>query len=211
MPIALPIASTPSIATYDDLIQVIQDWLKDSTLEDQAPAFIALAEARMNRLLITTDMEYTVTSAGASSLALPPDYRGLRYIHVSTDPRKVLKFLSPDNFHAKWDADDTGEPENYTIIGGTLYIGPSSSDDVAITYTRTLAALSTDNTSNWMLEQNPDVYLAGSLMHAEIYGWNNERAVDFKGFWEEGISEINAANARKKRAETVETVPGAYY
>ena len=211
MTIALPIPAVSGFASYDDLVATIEDWLKDTTLSAQVDTFLAITEARFNRLLITTDMEYTQTSAGAAEITLLPDYRGMRSIYVDASPRRVLTYLSPDDFRRKWTGEETGTPENYTIENNTLLIAPVSSDDIVVNYTRALTPLTADSVSNWVLEYNPDAYLAGCLCAAELRGWNDERLPLLKSWWDEIIAEMNQANIRRRHGEDIATVQADYF
>lgn len=211
MTVALPIPAVSGFASYDDLVTTIEDWLKDTTLSTYVDTFIAITEARFNRLLVTTDMEYTQTSAGAAEITLLDDYRGMRSIYVASDPRAVLTYLSPDDFRRKWTGDETGVPVNYTIENNTLLVAPVSSDNVVIKYTRALTPLTSASISNWILEYHPDAYLAGCLCSAELRGWNDERLPMLKSWWDEIITEMQQANIRRRHGEDIAEVSGVYF
>ena len=74
-----------AINTYATLQSSIANWLDRSDLTDRIPDFIALAEARINRVLRVRQMETVKLISmlnGVKRIALPSDYkkmRGLKY------------------------------------------------------------------------------------------------------------------------------------
>lgn len=199
MAIALPIPGSPDqITTYDGLVSAIQNYLKDTTLESHAPRFIALAEARFNRVLVNPDFEETVTIAADASVSLPPDYREIRSVYI--DGNIPLTYVSPDFLRNVLADSPNGTPIYYTVIGGELSLAPAPADTYTITlsYTRVLTALSSDNQTNWLSERHPDLYLYGSIIHAEYYGWNDERIPMLKEGVDEMLAEINGEGNRRR-------------
>jgi hypothetical protein len=161
-----------TITSYSTLVDAIVDRMNDAALSASAPEFIQLAEASFNRRLNNLDMEGTATIDSDATLPIPTDYKGSMSIRV--DDRPPLKQLSADDFQAKWHEAGTGEPCNFAIFGGAIHLGPEPGQTytVTMTYLRTLTGLSEINTTNWLLEQHPDLYLYGALVEAEIRGWN---------------------------------------
>jgi len=121
--------------------------------------------------------------------------------------------LSPDEFQRKWERDTAAQPENYALIAGSLYLGPQPDDDyqITLTYVRTLTGLSDENTTNWLLESHPDLYLYSALIHAEFRGWNDERLPILKAAADEMVAEINTHDRRKRRGDYQATVSGNYF
>ena len=64
-----------AISTYSELQTAAANWLDRSDLSDRIPEFIALAEARFNRILRIRDMETvsTAISTAAGTGYLPLD------------------------------------------------------------------------------------------------------------------------------------------
>lgn len=201
MTIALPILGTPDdINTYDGLIEAIVATLKDSTLEDQAPRFIYLAENYINRKLHNPDGENVVTATATARMALPADFRSVRSIYLDNDPRDLLTYMSPDDMRFFWPSQTTGKPRNYSLIAGELVLGPSPDDSytVNLTYMGALTHLTTDNQQNWLIEKHADLYFYASLMHAEFFGWNDERIPLISNAVDAMIVDIQAEGIRAK-------------
>lgn len=200
MTIALPLAASPRLQTYDDLVQAVQDWLKNPSLADYVPTFISLAEAHFRRTILHVDREYTATYPASDSITLPTDMLQVRSVYLGTDPKVALGQMSPDALRTFWSSNYAGSPRNYALIAGSLILGPrpDSDYDIVITYLRTLTPLSETNSSNWLLEKNPDIYLFGALVHAELYGWNDERLPLLKSALDEMIADLNAQGVRQR-------------
>lgn len=201
-------------STYSELIAAVVDEMKDSTLEDKAPDFIRLAEAQFNRQLFTSDSEATQTTllaSGTESTAMPSDFRRLRSLFI--DSEKVLAQLSPDDFRARWIEGDTGIPETFAIIGTDFHWGPIPDSDYTVTcvYVQGIPLLSETNTTNWLLEDHPDLYLYGALRQAELYGWNDERGRQFDLFVDSILGQIRVADAIKRQHANQATIAGSYF
>jgi hypothetical protein len=201
------------MTAYSDLLSRVTRALKDTSLEDQVPTWISLAEARFNRLLYPLNDETTATSTAAATVALPSDFKAMRSLHIEDDPSSVLAQLSPDDFRVKYLDASTGKPVDYAIVGGSLLLGPEPDESytLTLTYVKGITALTSGNPTNWLIEAHPDLYYFGVLMYAELDGWNDERAHDFDGAVDRIIGEIRLADAHKRRGDLTATVAGTYY
>jgi len=200
-----------AIDSYSTLVDAICDRMNDTGLSDYAPEFIQLAEASFNRRLNSLDMEGTATIAADDSIPVPSDYKGAMSLRI--DDYAPLAQLSADDFQTKWHEANPGRPENFAIFGGVINLGPApdTSYTVAMAYLRTLTPLTSVNTTNWLLEQHPDLYLMGSLLQAEFRGWNDDRLPLINSAVEGMIAEINAHEARRKRGNLVDAVAAEYF
>jgi len=132
-------------------------------------------------------------------VALPADFLSVRAIYLDTTPRQDLIYLTPFELNEQW-SNETGLPQNYTIIGNELVLGPAPDKqyNIVLTYQRDLTPLSSSNPSNWLLEKHPDIYLFAALSHAEFYGWNDPRAGDIQVQLEQWIEELNMLGIEKR-------------
>ena len=202
MTVALPIPGSPdAIATFDGLVSAIQYNLKDTTLEDHAPRFIYLAECEFNRVLNNLENEYTVlTEFSDERISLPNDFKSVRSIYLDTDPRTALKYVTPQVLRSGWADQTTGQPEVYSLIANEIVFGPAPDGayTISLTYDRMLTALSSANQSNWLVEKHADLYLYAALVHAEFYGWNDERIPMMRQFVDGVIEQINTVANRRR-------------
>lgn len=192
-----------TIASYSELTTEIDAWLNRSDLSARVPTFIRLFEARMNRRLRDPDMECTVTqalTAGTSNYALPADCRKVRELYLASNPRVLLEYKSPAILREAYPDATNDQPIAYTVIGTELVLAPTpnAADTLTLTYTQEIPALTSSNTSNWLLVDHPDAYLWGSLCMAEAFVQNDERLNVWKAAWDEALAEIAREGATRR-------------
>jgi len=185
-----------AIGTFAQLKTAAANWLDRSDLTDRIPEFIALAEARFNRLLRTRDMETVSTAistvAGTREYSLPTGFVQMKEFHLTTDPLTPLAYITPEMMTRLWAGSSSGKPEVFTVIADNVRLGPSP-DAVYTTsmlYYKTFTALSDDATTNDMLTNNPDVYLYGTLLEAEPFIMNDARVPLWLQAFEKAINDI---------------------
>ena len=185
-----------AISTFAELKTAAANWLDRSDLTDRIPEFIALAEARFNRILRIRDME-TVSTAisttgGTREYSLPTGFVQMKEFHLTTDPLTPLAYITPEMMTRLWAGSSSGKPEVFTVIADNVRLGPSP-DAVYTTsmlYYKTFTALSDSNTTSDMLTNNPDVYLYGTLLEAEPFIMNDERVPLWLAAFEKAVSDI---------------------
>ena len=185
-----------AISTFAELSTAAANWLDRSDLTDRIPEFIALAEARFNRVLRIRDMETVSTAistaAGTREYSLPTGFVQMKEFHLTTDPLTPLAYITPEMMSRLWAGSATGKPQVFTIIADNVRLGPSP-DAVYTTsmlYYKTFTALSTDNTTSDMLTKNPDVYLYGTLLEAEPFIMNDARVPLWLAAFEKAVGDI---------------------
>lgn len=186
-----------AITTYAELQASISTWTGDTFTTAQAKEIISLAEAKLNRLLRTQDMETRATaSTSGEYLALPDDFLEQRSIRLSGT--KTVEFVTPSQMTGF--TTQTGEPKFYTVVDGQyqFYPIPSASYEIEVNYYKKIPALSDSNTSNWVLVNYPDLYLSSSLALAETFGWNDGRAQLFATTAQGIINEIQDQEKRRR-------------
>ena len=177
-----------AIGTYAELKTAVANWLDRDDLTDRIPEFIALAEARMNRVLRLRMMEskYTAsTVASQRNYNLPTGYVQMRNFQINTSPITPLQYVSPEIYDRLWGGSTGGTPQFYTIIANEIQLGPipGSVLTMEMLFYKKITALSASNTTEQMLTDNPDIYLYGALLEAEPFIMNDERvALWAKGF-----------------------------
>jgi hypothetical protein len=182
-----------AIGTYDELKTAVANWLDRNDLTDRIPEFIALAEARMNRVLRLRMMEskYTAsTVASQRNYALPTGYIQMRNFQINTSPVTPLQYVSPEIYDRLWGGSTGGTPQFYTIITNEIQLGPipGSVLTLEMLFYKKITALSGTNTTEQMLTDNPDIYLYGALLEAEPFIMNDERV----GLWAKGFEQAVA-------------------
>lgn len=167
--------------TYTGLKASIADFLNRADLTSVIPDFIVLAEGAMRRRLRTRRATGRSDATLSSQyIAVPSDFGGPRAIVLTgTSPKALLKYVEPSEFFELQDTTYTSvdQPKCYSVIGEELAFLPSpdASYTIEMTYWKGLAALTVSNTSNWMLTDNPDAYLYGSLLQSAPYLMDDDR------------------------------------
>ncbi len=177
-----------AIGNYTQLQTAVANWLDRDDLTDRIPEFIALGEARMNRVLRLRMMEskYTASTVAAQrNYNLPTGYVQMRNFQINTSPITPLQYVSPEIYDRLWGGSTGGTPQFYTIIAKEIQLGPipGSVLTMEMLFYKKITALSASNQTEQMLTDNPDIYLYGALLEAEPFIMNDERvALWAKGF-----------------------------
>ena len=169
-----------AIGTYAELQTAVANWLDRDDLTDRIPEFIALAEARFNRVLRLRSMETkqtASTAAGQRNYALPADYIQMRNFQLNTSPLTVLSYVTPEIYDRLWGGSTSGIPRFYTILSDEVSLGPipGSVTTMEMLFYKRFTNLSTSNVRNWLLTYAPDVYLYASMLEAEPFIMNDAR------------------------------------
>ena len=174
-----------AIGTYAELQTAVANWLDRDDLTDRIPEFIALAEAKMNRVLRISLMENVSTAltmvGGTRDYSLPTGFTGMKEFHLTTSPITPLSYITPEMMNRMWAGSNAGRPQAFTLFSdaGTrkIKIGPSpdSAYTTSMLYLKKIDSLSVSNPTETMLTENPDIYLYGALLEAEPFLMNDAR------------------------------------
>jgi len=190
-----------SITTYSELQTAIGNWLDHSLFAARIPDFIALFEAAANRKLRTRLQEASTNLTPSSgSVVLPADYLLWRRVTWTGVPSVELEYVHPSYLQSAYPSAPTGVPRVFTIEGTTLKIRPVDDTALEFDYFQKVPALSESSTTNWLLSAHPDLYLFGSLVEAEMFGVNDERAPLWKARRDEIFDEIEKLSNKTRGA-----------
>lgn len=200
-----------ALATYSDLLSELQDWFFGrNDIAAKLPTFLRLFEADANGNLFCRQMENFVTTTidttqtNCELVSLPVDYQTMRRIRIvnSNNPgqKATLKYATPGQIDDWRDEnDDPCQPVFYTIWGGTCELYPTPDQDypVNMIYRANLPPLDPiTNTTNWLLQTAPDLYLNGTLLQAEPWLMNDERIPTWKANVQGGYARLNSLSEK---------------
>ena len=173
------------------------------------PDFVALCEARFNRELRLRSMEQkweADTVGGQANYALPPQFLQMREFRLNTNPTVSLRYVSPEIYEA-WNL-GSGEPTFYTIIANEIRLGPVPAGvyNIEMLYWAKFPSLGGTTTSNWVLQNAPDVYLYGSLMEMEPFIQNDARIAVWAAGYDRAISNIQMQDDKDRHSGSALTV-----
>ena len=180
----------------------------DAELIAKMDSFLLVTEARINRVLKVQKMSIrtqVLTVADQEYYGLPADFAGLRDIEIRADDtsnnRTTLQYLSPEQMNdaTKIMPSPVNPQIFYTIIANQLQINPPQDGLLLeIVYYAKLTPLSTSDQTNWMSEDNPDVYLFGLMVEISSFIKN----ANGKQLWEErfvtALAEIDRDDSRSR-------------
>lgn len=165
---------------FTDLKTAINTWSERSYSDDQLNEFVELAEARIRRNLVGYQREITTTALADSDgvFAMPADFLGMRSVYYNDTPHR------------------------YTISGSNVTVVDGAGYTFDITYFGKLDALTSSNTTNWLLEAAPDVYLW--LVKAQAREFNEEWEAA-AGLEAKGLSALADLNLQSTVAQYART------
>lgn len=169
-----------AITTYAELQTAIGDWLNRADLDQKIPDFISLAESTLNDVLRSADMVASNTAAITSGRAtLPSDALEVVYVQVASTEDEPLEQITPQQLTMlrRTRTRDAANPRFFAIIGRELVVTPSPSGSLSmdIDYYQRIPALTSSNTTNWLLTDAPHVYLYTSLLLATPFLMDDAR------------------------------------
>ena len=194
-----------AISTYSELQTAVANWLDRDDLTLRIPEFIALAEAKFNRVLRLRSMEakYTAnTVAGQRNLALPTGYIQMRNFQVNGNPLTTLSYVTPEIYDRLWGGSTSGIPKFYTILANEVSFGPIPATvmEVEMLFYKKFDNLSITATTNSLITDAPDVYLYGAMMEAEPFIMNDERVTLWGSALSNAIQELQEQDNKDRHS-----------
>jgi hypothetical protein len=194
-----------SIANYSELNTAVANWLDRDDLTDRIPEFIALCEARFNRLLRIRAMEYKQTAStvsGQRNLALPTGFIQMRNLQINASPIVPMQYVTPEIYDRLYGSTLTGTPQMYTIIADEIQLGPipGSVLTIEMLFYKKFDALTASATTNWMIINAPDVYLYGCLLEAEPFIMNDPRVQLWATAFKQAIADIQEQDNKDRHS-----------
>ena len=160
-----------ALSNYTELKTAIANWLNRSDLTSEiSDDFIKLTEADLNSKLrirkMVTQSSFTIDS---ETEALPTGFLQVRDMYIlSGSTKHPLRYMTPSQMDQVKGTSTTGVPSSYTILGDTFRFmpKPDSNYTAYVNYYKSFDALSSTNTTSYILTNHPSIYLYGSLFHA---------------------------------------------
>jgi hypothetical protein len=205
--------------TYSGLQASIADFLNRSDLTSVIPDFITMAESQINRRLMKDGpvrdmMGRSDATIDDEYIAVPSDFLGAKAIYL--DPNYLpLDFVSPEEIVQRKTLypNESGDPQVFSVVGGQFQFWPwggTGSFSGELTYWKTIPALTSTNTTNWLLTAHPDIYLYTSLVQSAPYLRDDARLQVWATLAETALSDLTEADKKARSAPHlgVGIVPG---
>lgn len=192
-----------ALTTFAELKSSIADFLNRDDLTSVIPDFITLAEAEMSRKLRHWRMERRSTAVlDTQYSALPNDfYEPIRLSITSGDTYTLeLANLNELSNQRMRNLNTSGRPKLYAITDGTIEVWPAPDGQYTLemVYYSDIDALTTSNTSNWVLQYYPDAYLYGALIHSAPFLGEDARMTTWAALFQSAIDGINRDSEKSK-------------
>lgn len=183
------------ISNYSQLKTAIANFMHRTDLDSNLPTFIQLAEKRITNIIKSGQLENlhtTYTVAAQETIDLPADYTALKSIVIKTIPQKQLTLRPAHIINQYNQMQVTGRPEFYCIELDKIKLSPipDAAYQIDIVSFDRLDALSDTNTTNWVLEQYPYLYLYASLVEASIFTNDVELIELYQSKYNQAIEDI---------------------
>lgn len=201
----MTIAVNPGVAfdieTYDGLIAFVTAKLElDAETVLQLPSLLRMAESRIDRLLIYAERENVETFAtvgGTQTISLPTNFRHLRGVRYVGDAGYALEAVPYDTLHDEYTS-RTGKPTVFAVFNGLMYLGPTPDGayTISVAFTEKLPNITEANQSNWLLQENPDVYVNALCYETMKWLEDLDAATLYR---EELLTVIDEANIQSNR------------
>lgn len=191
-----------SITTYAELKSAVADFLNRDDLTSVIPTFISTAEAQMQREVRHYKMmQRSTADIDSRYSALPGNWLETIRFHVTGDRSYRIENTSMDDILQLRMANPTaGRPTHYSHIGDTLevYPTPDQAYTSELLYYEKIPALSDSNTTNWLLQDAPDAYLYGALLHSAPYLQEDGRMQVWGTIYIEAIKSLNSQSEKAR-------------
>lgn len=187
-------------ATYAELLIEVADELNRQDLTGaQLARFVSRAEARFNRTIWTPQSESVATLTAANPMTLPSDFRAVRHVYLSTDPKTPLEQVTPSYLHTAYGDATTGKPVVYALIGDQMRFGPAAgSYNVVLDYYAKIPSLQA-NSVNWLLSSHPDLYVYATCLYAGGFvEESDDKMARWAAAYDAALEELNEAGNKRR-------------
>ena len=191
------------ITTYSELQTVIADFLDRDDQTERIKTFIDLAEVNMGRLVRHWRMERRSTAIlDTQYSALPTDFLEPIRLQVQANPPHALELVGQGELMSRREitSDTQGKPRYYAITDGSIeaFPTPDANYTLEMVYYGRIPALTTSNTSNWVLQYHADAYLYGALIHSAPFLGEDARMATWAALYQSAIDAINMESDKAK-------------
>lgn len=188
------------ITDHATLTTAVGDYLARSDLSGFIPNFIQNGENKLYRRLRLRAMEETLSGTISSgTLAVPSDYRELKFANITTSPYVSLERKTAEWIYATYPVRSGAEiPKYIGRQGDTFIFGPYPGDyTISGIYYKRLTALSASNTTNWFTTYAPELLLYAALLEAQPFLMNDKRIP----VWQSALADAIATVEEEEKFE----------
>jgi hypothetical protein len=163
-----------AFTNYTELQAEIADWLNRADLTVQIKSFITLAESYLSQHLRCEEQRSILPLAITGEyLPLPSNFRLAENIAMTDSDGLEIEYVTPQRFiQEKARYAPSGKPRFFTFVGRQMRFAPvpdSGTYTAELDHYAAIPPLDDVNTTNWLLDKYPSLYLYGSLWYAHQF------------------------------------------
>lgn len=188
-------------ADYLELRLAVAELTGRRDLSDIMPSLVQRAESRMNRKLRQSDQITTATVTMVAGVGdLPEDFIEAIEVKSGTCIYPQVTPIMADRSYSS----------NYAVKGNPkkLYLTNFVGDLTVMYYAKLPTLTTTVATTNWLLEEAPDVYLYAVAREVAIHVKDKELRDLMAGEYRDALGEIKSDNRRRQYGNAVVQVEG---
>ena len=191
-----------SFSSKSDLKAAITNWMVRSDISGDADDIITLAEARLNRELDAVETDSTITgtldsrSIDISALSMVEPIAlflaetGLDEVELTPKVDGTFPYRAVSSRPAFWAIDGTNIDFDCPLDAAYPF---------RFRYKQRFS-LANDGSTNWLLTNYPDIYLAAAIVWGSVFIKAKEDTAFYKAILDEGLPSIKHVIAQSKRA-----------
>lgn len=188
-------APTAASRNYAWLKLAIERWSHRKDLGTMMDDFIMLAEKR-----ISADLEARLqvaaitlnTTKALNAVLVPPDVTEIRALSIPGIGS--LDYIDPDGFQKKSANMLSGAPKFFTTLGPYVYLYPvpDSAYAMACAYRQRIPSLLDEvDGVNWLIRDQPDIYLAAVMCEVILYTKNFAEQATWETKYQDAVESLN--------------------
>jgi hypothetical protein len=188
-----------AISTFAELKLAVANWLGREELTNRIPEFISMAEDRIAKDLRIQAMETTADlTISSQRVSFPTGFLEVRRLYLNSDSEKPLDYFSPSVFWSRSFANETGQPDAFTIEGQEFVFAPSPSSTYTgkLLYYKRFTALSAAADTNWILTNARGILLYGALLEAYIYLEDDAGTSKYAALFDQAVTQATLSDKR---------------
>lgn len=152
-----------ALGTYSDLSTAIGTWEERTFTTAETDEFILLSEANANRKLASDFRRRdsaTVNTDASGVGTIPTGFVGLVSITRDVLGSVPLKQVTYDAYILRNPYEISDDAQVFALLSATQFVvAPVTDDNFLVKFSKNVPALSSGNTTNWLLTLAPDYYL----------------------------------------------------
>lgn len=182
-----------AIDNYSHLSTAISTWARRTFTGAQTDEFIAITEAYLNRRLGSNyrrKVTATITTDATGLATIPSGVISIISLTRNVLGSQPLKQVSWDALVERNPYQLNDDPSVFAIKGTSLQVAQIKADDFIAVYWAKLTGLSAGNTTNWLLDFAPDVYLFMCRSVQCAFNEDEQRAATYKGLADQILDDL---------------------